>query len=218
MMISGKTTARLLILATAAALGRAPPAWSDPVSWCDSRASAVEQALNSGRLILLLAGRETCGNCQYMKYTVCELASVRTVLDADYVCWFCPIDTSTEWYAYSGGLGTFTLPLICVIDPGNPLAYLDRTTGIQYESTFLPRLQSHQLTSVPEFLRLYYENGTLRMEHLGLEGCTYRVLSADHPGASWQTNTTATSGTGSTQTNHIPIHGPSGFFKILGYR
>ncbi|MEI7902152.1 MAG: thioredoxin family protein, partial [bacterium] len=96
----------------------------DSIDWCSSRTGAVQRALDSGRLILLLAGRTTCGNCQYMKGTVCESASVRGVIDADYVCWFCPIDDSTEWYSYAGGLGSFYLPLICVIDPGSPTAYL----------------------------------------------------------------------------------------------
>jgi len=120
---------------------------ADAIVWQASHAQAVETARNSGKLILLLAGRDTCGNCQYMKNTVCETPSVRSVIDANYVCWFCPVDSSTEWYAYASGLGTFTLPLMCVIDPGDPSRYLDRSTGTQSASVFEDRLRSHLPTA-----------------------------------------------------------------------
>jgi hypothetical protein len=116
--------------------------YAEPVVWRASRAQAVEAARNSGKLILLLAGRETCPNCQYMKYTVCETPAVRQVLDANYVCWFCPVDNSAEWYAYADGLGTSTLPLMCVIDPGASTQYLDRSTATQSASGFKTRLVS----------------------------------------------------------------------------
>lgn len=78
-----------------------------------------------------------------MKNTVCETPSVKQVLDANYVCWFCPVDDSTEWYAYASGLGSFTLPLMCVIDPGASTQYLDRSTATQTASVFKTRLVSH---------------------------------------------------------------------------
>jgi hypothetical protein len=120
---------------------------ADPVVWQAARAEAVEAARNSGKLILLLAGRDTCGNCQYMKNTVCETPSVRQVIDANYVCWYCPVDSSTEWYPYAAGLGSFTLPLMCVIDPGDSTNYLDRSTGTQSVSVFKDRLSSHLPTN-----------------------------------------------------------------------
>jgi len=118
-------------------------AYADPVVWHATRAEAVEAARNSGKLILLLAGRDTCGNCQYVKNTVCETPSVRQLIDTNYLCWFCPVDNSTEWYPYAGGLGSFTLPLICVIDPGDSTKYLDRSTATQSASAFTDRLSSH---------------------------------------------------------------------------
>ncbi len=116
---------------------------ADPIVWTESRAQALEAARNSGKLILLLAGRDTCGNCQYMKNTVCESPSVRQVIDANYVGWYCVVDTSTEWYSYAAGLGSFTLPLICVIDPGDSTTYLDRSISTQSAAYFKDRLSSH---------------------------------------------------------------------------
>lgn len=148
-----------------------------PLVWQTNRAGAVEAARNSGKLILLLAGRETCGYCQYMKYTVCETPSVRRVIDANYVCWFCPIDTSTEWNAYASGLGSFTLPLMCVIDPGSATTYLDRTTGTQSVSDFQDRVSSH-LPSNAIVLALL-RGASSRLRWASESQLRYRVLKSE---------------------------------------
>lgn len=214
-----RITRRSFLLFAMAGLAAAVPARGDPIEWCESRAAAVELALNSGRLILLLAGRETCSNCRYMKYAVCETNSVRAILDTDYVCWFCPVDTSTEENPYTGGLGSYTLPLICVIDPGDPLAYLDRTTGIQYEPTFVPRLQGHlpPVTAAVERIE-WTEDGALRVVTAGASGVTYRVLSADNLAGSWKTNGSAASGSEGWLTNDISPAATSGFLRVIGFR
>jgi hypothetical protein len=113
--------------------------------WVDSKSAAVSQALAEGKKVLLLAGRHTCGNCNYTQNTLCEMTSpaIRQVIEQGYVPWFCDVDLSTEWYAYASGLGSFTLPLLCCIDPNKPSAYLDRTTGIQNPEVFHARLSSH---------------------------------------------------------------------------
>ena len=122
---------------------------ADPLVWKSTRAEAVEAALSSGKLVLFVAGTETCAYTQYMKATVCETPDVRAVIDASYVCWFCDMNTSTEWLSYAGGLGGILLPLICVIDPTDPAHYLDRSTDTQTESVFKDRLNSH-LPYTPE--------------------------------------------------------------------
>ena len=126
-----------------AALALQTTAEAVPIVWKTTRAQAVAAAQASGKKILLMAGRESCGHCQNMKYTVCELPDIRPIIDANYVGWFCVVDTSTEWQAYASGLGSFTTPLICVIDPSDPLNYLDRTTSSQDAAVFKARLLSH---------------------------------------------------------------------------
>ena len=110
------------------------------VEWVSDRDEAVSRAIAEGKMILLLAGRDTCGNCNYMRHTVMELPDISEILNDSYVCWYCIVDTSTQWYPYAGGLGSFTLPLICVIDPADPLVYLDRSTSVVYADVFKPRL------------------------------------------------------------------------------
>jgi|GEM_PF-2374289 len=113
--------------------------------WQTSKATAVSLAKSQGKKVLFFAGRETCGNCQYMKYTACESVSppIKNLIEQYFVPWFCDVDNSTEWYPYASGLGTFGIPLICVIDPNDSDNYLDRTTGIQDLQVFYSRLSQY---------------------------------------------------------------------------
>ena len=76
---------------------------------------------------------------------MCERASIRQVIDPYYVCWYTVVDDNpAESDAYAAGLGAYTLPLICVINPNDSLHYLDRTTNRQSdEAAFRARLLSH---------------------------------------------------------------------------
>ena len=118
---------------------------ADNLVWQTSKNAAVSIAKSQGKYILLLAGREFCGNCQYMKYTACESISppIKDLIEHSFVPWFCNVDSSIEWDVYAYGLGSFYLPLICVIDPNDQDNYLDRTTGIQNLQTFHTRLMQY---------------------------------------------------------------------------
>ena len=117
--------------------------YTNPIVWQTSRDQAVEAARSSGKLIILFAGRQKCGNCKEMK-KVFETPNVRQVIDANYICWYSDMDKSAEWYPYEAGLGTlYWIPIICVIDPKDPTHYLDRTTSTQLPSSFEARLRSH---------------------------------------------------------------------------
>lgn len=185
--------------------------------WVDSKSAAVSQAVAEGKKVLLLAGRHTCGNCNYTQNTLCEMTSpaIRQVIEQGYVPWFCDVDRSTEWYAYATGLGSFTLPLLCCIDPNKPGAYLDRTTGIQNAEAFHARLSSH-----------------LPVPDLRIAGCGYaagRFLISLPPLAAGTTNHVERSadldqwtvvgtviGTGSTASWSEPVSSGSGpaFFRV----
>lgn len=117
---------------------------SEEIVWVASKSEAVSMALAQGKSILLMAGRPTCPNCQYMKSTVCESNDppIRDAILSGFIPWFCDVDESDEWHPYASGLGPVTLPLICRIDPGNPDQYLDRSTGVQEDNEFYDRLRS----------------------------------------------------------------------------
>lgn len=186
-----------------------------PLVWRTSRVEAVEAARNSGKLILLLAGRETCGNCQYMKYTACETTSVRQVIDANYVCWFCPVDDSTEWYPYASGLGSFTLPLMCVIDPGAATQYLDRSTATQSASVFQSRLSSHLPTNAITVTLLRTTSSRLRWPTESQ--LQYRVRKSEDL-IQWDFVGELVSGTGSAVEFEDSTTGNRCFYRIMGFR
>ncbi len=77
-----------------------------------------------------------------MRFTVCESTNppIKELIEEQYIPWYCDVDTSTEWWAYASGLGSFILPLIAVIDPNTPNTYLNRTTGIQSAADTYARL------------------------------------------------------------------------------
>lgn len=100
------------------------------ISWEYSKLGAMSKALNEGKKVLLVAGRSTCGSCVYMKNTVMTAPINESVLNANYICWDCEMNSCSDWRAYSSGLGSFYLPLMCIIDPYSPNSYLKRSTGV----------------------------------------------------------------------------------------
>jgi len=110
--------------------------------WQTSKETAVSMAKNQVKYILLFGGRETCPNCQYMINTVFESTSppIKDLIEQSYIPWYCNVDNSTEWYDYASGLGSFSLPLICIIDPNDSDTYMDRTTDVQDTQVFYSRL------------------------------------------------------------------------------
>ena len=60
------------------------PAFTDavtpPLVWQTSRSAAISLAQAQGKIILLISGRPLCGNCSYMKNTVCEMTTPYNIL------------------------------------------------------------------------------------------------------------------------------------------
>lgn len=184
------------------------------LSWAGSRAEAVTAARNSAKLVLMLAGRDSCGNCMYMK-GLCESSTARPVIDANYICWDCPYDESTEWRVYATDLGSITLPLICVIDPGDPLKYLDRSTSIQAESTFRKRLLDHLPTQ--EIVSTIGFQQTPRLVWGSESTLYYRVLrSTDF--ATWSFVGALVPGTGSPVAIEDASSGSECFYRVMGFK
>ena len=88
----------------------------EPLTWYTDENEASEAAYESGKLVLMVAGRDTCQNTNYFRNTVCETPDVKARLLSDYVLWYTNVDTSSEYYSYAYDLGG-TLPFIAIIDP-----------------------------------------------------------------------------------------------------
>ncbi|MDM8522642.1 choice-of-anchor D domain-containing protein [Desulfococcaceae bacterium HSG8] len=109
--------------------------------WQTSKEDAVSLAKAQGKKILLVAERSTA---TYTRNTLCETNSpkIKCLIEQNFIPWFHDIDSGTDHYAYSSGLETFYLPLICCIDPDDSDNYLDRSTGSQTPDEFYSRLQN----------------------------------------------------------------------------
>ena len=92
------------------------------LTWHTTKAEAFAAAESSGRRILLVYGRDTCGNTTATRDYTCEDAAVKAKLLEGYVLWYSNCDTqSSESSRY---LVNFegTLPGVSVIDPASDTA------------------------------------------------------------------------------------------------
>ena len=89
----------------------------EPLTWYTTRAEAFAAAVASGRRILLVWGRDTCGNTMATRNYTCEDPAVKERLLAGYVLWYSDCDTQAS--ESSGYLVNFEgiLPGVSVIDP-----------------------------------------------------------------------------------------------------
>ena len=181
------------------------------LTWLESKTDAVSAAKSQGKLVLLLAGREdTCGNCQNMLTNVCESLSppVEALIQDRYVPWYSEVDSNADWQPYASGLGSFTLPLICCIDPNTTNQYLDRTTNIQMAQDFYDRLLADAMANGPSIqLSLTHGLVSLMITNLAV-GITNRVERSFDPSdpGGWSVVSTFVSSV--TATNWSAVYDP----------
>lgn len=100
---------------------------SDDVKWYEDRDEALTLAKEQNRYVLLLYGRTTCGNCIAAKKFINE-APINTIVQENFILWFCDADIPAKKAQglvyrnyYDGGI---TFPLLCVINPQEPVPAL----------------------------------------------------------------------------------------------
>ena len=109
-------------------------------TWFTTRAEAFAEAKRTGKKVFMICGRDTCGNTMYTKDVSCEDPSVKTKLIAKCVLWYTNCDTQFDENHYYWPSGSFTLPIVCVIDPANDRGFLKRVTGPQAPADILALL------------------------------------------------------------------------------
>ena len=98
-------------------------------TWFTKRADAFAEARRTGKKVFMICGRDTCGNTMYTKNVACEDPTAKAKLIAKCVLWYTNCDTQLDENRYYWPTGTFTLPLVCIIDPANEKGFLKRATG-----------------------------------------------------------------------------------------
>ncbi|MBO7721797.1 MAG: InlB B-repeat-containing protein [Kiritimatiellae bacterium] len=124
-----------------AAVALACAAQAGSLKWYKSYDTAVRKALKAGKPIFMLSGRESCYNTTTTRDRSCESSQARAAL-GKYILWFCNCDEQRdELRPYADGLGGFTLPLTCVINPYDPEDYAVRETGLLQSSEVVSLLR-----------------------------------------------------------------------------
>ena len=98
-------------------------------TWYTTRAEALAEAKRTGKKVFMICGRDSCGNTMYTKNVSCEDPTVKAKLVAKCVLWYSNCDTQLDENRYYWPTGSFTLPLVCIIDPANEKGFLKRATG-----------------------------------------------------------------------------------------
>ena len=113
------------------------------VEFVTTRDEAVEEAWRDNKRILLVRGRETCGNTRATLFSTMPSTSIRSLVENGYVLWYSNCDRQTDASMYASGLGSYTLPLVCILDPKDMSAYVARTTGYQSTSALKSLLDAN---------------------------------------------------------------------------
>lgn len=193
-------------------------AMAQPIDWKESGNEALAEALAEGKLILLVAGRTNCVNCIYMREEVCEDPTVRPTLDENYVMWFSDVDASSAWVQYATGLGPIPLPMICVIEPGDPGGYLDRTTSWTYPSNFLARVTARLPSLSPEVTDLTFDAGGFSLDFAADTGALYRVLVSNRDLGLWGVATDRIAAPIPQAEVPFSTDADDGWLRIIGFR
>ena len=117
--------------------------WQNVVGYVTTKAAAESAAKSAGKRILLVYGREECWNTRTTLFASVPTADVKEMIESGYVIWYSNCDRQSEAYGYASGLSSFSLPLICVIDPANMSTFVTRTTGAQSVSALQALLEAN---------------------------------------------------------------------------
>ena len=133
--LSGALTYLFLLAAT----GRAQPL----APFTTDRDTAMSEAQQHGKLVLLIASRSDCTSCQLVKDYSLQTTNppCRQMVEEAFVYWTCASDLGCSNYLpYVPDMpDTFLPPLICRVDPSTPATqtnYLGRMFG-PYDGTAL---------------------------------------------------------------------------------
>ena len=126
---------------------------ADDVKWYEDRDEALALAKEQNKYVLLLYGRTTCGNCKAAKKFINE-APINAIVKESFILWFCDVDIPEKRAQgmdyrnnYDGGI---TFPLLCVINPHEPLPALSYSVNYKNAKEIEAILKSNMPTANQE--------------------------------------------------------------------
>ena len=140
--------------------------------WYESRDEAFATAKEQNKNVLLLYGRTTCSNCNSVKQYI-NNAPISRIITESFILWFCDIDIpekKTEGLGYRAYYAeSITLPLLCTIDPHNPMPALsystNRKTAKEIEAILKDNLPTANEEVAPTLNNVYIHNNTLTISN-----------------------------------------------------
>ena len=119
---------------------------AEDLIWHEDKDEVFKIAKEQGKLIFLLVGRETCGNCQGTRRLLNE-EPLRPIVDDNYIMWFSDRDNNdrkaevkiyTDKFDIQSKIQSMLLPFLYIIDPNEPEKYLVAEWG--YDKVKAPEI------------------------------------------------------------------------------
>ncbi len=101
----------------------------EALTWHTTKAEAMAAATESGKLVLLVGGRNTCPNTNYFRNTVCETSDIKAKIIEDFELCYINIDMYPDEELYMDSKFKYVMPIISVIDPSYQDRYLRHHEG-----------------------------------------------------------------------------------------
>ncbi len=101
---------------------------NEPLKWYTTKDEVMAAAKDSGKLILIVYGRDTGSNATYFRRTVCETDDIKENLRKNYILWYANYDDSVtreDVKPYIKGMSG-TLPFLVIVDPTSDTALKKR--------------------------------------------------------------------------------------------
>ena len=115
--------------------------WQHVLDYVTTKAAAESAAKSKNKRVLLIYGREECGNTRTTFFSSFTSENVKRLIESGYVVWYSNCDRQSDASGYGSGLSSWYLPLICIINPANMSTYVARETGY------------HDIGAMQEFLQ-----------------------------------------------------------------
>lgn len=123
---------------------------ADDPKWYEDREEALAIAKEQNKYVFLLYGRNSCSNCNAAKKFI-NRSPIKDIVQDNFILWFCNIDIAEKKSQAQGYRAYFdggvTLPLLCVIDPLDPMPALSYSTDYQSDEEIQAILKSNMPTA-----------------------------------------------------------------------
>lgn len=115
--------------------------------WHESKEEAFAIAKEQNKYVLLILGHNKCDNCNIMKAALINRPELKEIVDKSYILWYCDTNKSDEGNVYDQMYPSAFIPLVCIIDPNDPMSPLHHSNGFISARNLKTLLEDKQPTA-----------------------------------------------------------------------